>query len=82
MAQDAIRLRINAEKHVASLEAIKAESELTGDEAPTKSRIAALRLSADISLALLKKVQPDLKHVEVSGDDDSPLVVKLVSFSA
>lgn len=75
MAQEALRVKINGEKHIGNLEAIN-ESAKSAD----KDTIPGLRLQADISLALLKKVLPDLKHVEVTSDEDSPLIVKVMSY--
>lgn len=76
LAQDALRVKINGEKHINALESI-------GEQAKTadKDAIPGLKLQADISLALLKKVLPDLRHIEVSGDDDSPLTVRVVKYS-
>lgn len=75
MAQEALRMKIDGEAAIESLKATR-EAAKTAD----KETIPALRLQADIDLALLKKVLPDLRHVELSSDDDSPLVVKMVRY--
>lgn len=86
-AQEALRVKIQGEKHIDTLVSIQEQAremrETIDDEGKrTKPDTSALRLQADISLALLKKVLPDLRHVELSNDDDSPLVVKLVKYGA
>lgn len=38
-------------------------------------RVSSLKAAADVKLALLRKVLPDLKAVELSGPDGGPLVM-------
>ncbi len=75
-AQEALRVKINGEKHIASLESLSDQA-----KSAEKDAIPALKLQADISLALLKKVLPDLRHVELSGDEERPLRITVARYS-
>ena len=68
------RAKISITKQLKKLTDIQEELENNSSELGA-ARVGALRLCADISLALLKKRLPDLKAVEHSGDDRTPRFV-------
>ena len=45
------------------------------------TQISAVKAEIDTRMKLLNKIMPDLKAVELTGDEGDPLVVKLVQFS-
>lgn len=81
----ALREQINGEQKLARIEqvvqALLAGEETvtdraTGQQTPvplTRERVAALKTALDVELRLLSKVLPDLKAVEVTGEDGVPL---------
>ena len=68
------RAKISITKHLKKLTDIQEELENNSSELGA-ARVGALRLRADMSLALLKKRLPDLKAVEYSGDVRTPQYV-------
>lgn len=45
----------------------------------TPSNINALKASADIRLAILRKVLPDVKAIEVAGENGDPVSVRITN---
>lgn len=68
LAREALRLRIDGEKCLDELEAVAVEAISAG-----KDSVPALKLRADIAFGKLKKILPDLRATEHSGEIEIPL---------
>ncbi len=85
--RDALRKRVQSkgEQLISDLEDISLEAkqmrEVTVEGKTTKPDVSALRLRADINLALLKKILPDLKAMEVTGADGEDLGLRISVFT-
>lgn len=90
LARDRLRMKVQAagDELLADLmairEATKDLKEERDEEAKrwTRPSLDAMQLRATINLALLKKVLPDLKHMELANDGDGPLRISVVSYAA
>lgn len=70
--QEDLREMLSAGKHVEHVLKICERIEKEGDEAP----LTALKVVIDTKLRLISKYLPDLKAVEVTGEDGGPLIIK------
>lgn len=67
LAQEALRLRIEGERHIDELNEI--DQALSVPDAD----VARLKARADIKFGLLKKVLPDLRATELTGEGGGPV---------
>ena len=67
LARDALRLRIEGERLLNDIDAI--DTELSVPDAD----VVRLKARADIKFNLLRKVLPDLRSTEVTGEGGGPL---------
>ena len=78
--REALREELQAREYLRQLELV--DTELTTNwKSLSSENVSALRLKADLNFKRLGKVLPDLKAVEISGDDGGPLELKIVSFA-
>ena len=70
--QDALRDQLSKQKHVE--EVIEIAKEL-GKSTTEPKDVTRLKVKADLHLALIKKYIPDLKQMELTGDEENPLSV-------
>lgn len=68
MARESLRLKIDGEKCLEEIEAV-AEAALTA----TKDDVPALKLRSDLAFGKLKKILPDLRTVEHTGEGGGPV---------
>ena len=74
--QDALREQLaNAGHHQHVFEILKEINELDPEYEYFGNEIAKRKLIIDTKLALMKKYIPDLKAVELTGDDANPVAV-------
>lgn len=75
--QDALREQLGKQKLVEKVLDIAKKFEEHG-KSMEASEIQALRASADIRMKLINKYLPDLKSMEISGDEDNPLAISKI----
>lgn len=75
--QEALREQLSNQGHVQHV--VEIAKKLSEQSLTLKStHIQALRAAADIHMKLVNKYLPDLKSMEISGDEDSPLTISKI----
>ena len=73
--REALREELKAREYLRQLDII--DSELADNwKTLSSENVAALRLKADLNFKRLAKVLPDLKAVELTGEDGDPIEFK------
>ena len=77
--REALREELKAREYLRQLDQVN--DQLTENwQVLSSEQVSALRLKTDLNFKRLSKVLPDLKAIELTGDDGGPLELKLVSF--
>lgn len=78
--REALREELQAREYLRQLQEVD-DSLSSNWRVLTSEQVAALRLRTDINFKRLAKVLPDLKAIELTGEDGGPLSVSVISFS-
>lgn len=71
MAREALRLKIDGEKALDEINDVAGALRGAG-----KDDVPALKARADIQFGLLRKILPDVRSIELTGEDGKPLDFK------